>query len=189
MTWRMRFIEIDGKRHDVPCCHSCPCYDNGDDGWGCKCKHPDGDGVSAEHGGGWWRDEENFGPNCPLREKPEPVEGGVVYPCGVETVFFGPLDSEKEIVIPEDCLLRSDDLLSCPFCGGEAKLWFTTLPDSIPKKYIECTMCGIRTKDYPGTKADAHLVEYWNGRKEGRVDVDSLAECEYNRLTFRTGEW
>ena len=97
----MRFIEIDGKRHDVPCCYSCPCYDNGDDGWGCRCKHPDGDGVSAEHGGGWWRGEENFGPNCPLREKPELAEGGVVDPCGIEMFFLSPLDSEKEIVIPE----------------------------------------------------------------------------------------
>lgn len=96
----MKFIEIDGKRHDVPCCYTCPCYDNGDDGWGCRCKHPDGDRVSAEHGGGWWRDEENFGPNCPLREKPELADGGVADPCGIE-IFLGPLDSEKEIVIPE----------------------------------------------------------------------------------------
>lgn len=99
----MRFIEIDGKRHDVPCCHSCPCYDNGDDGWGCKCKHPDGDGASAEHGGGWRRDEENFGPNCPLREKPELAEDGVIDPSKAGDVYLDPPGSneEKEIVIPE----------------------------------------------------------------------------------------
>lgn len=102
----MRYIEIDGRRYDVPCCYNCPCYDEEDSRyWEC-CKHPDGDGISAIGGGIWYDDksDKRYGPECPLREKPEPVEGGVVDPCGIEMVFLGPLDNGKEIVIPEHIL-------------------------------------------------------------------------------------
>lgn len=101
----MRHIEIDGKRHDVPCCNNCPCYDGGDNRYGECCKHPDGDGISANSGGIWYDDESDmrYGPKCPLRTKPELAEGGVIDPSKAGDVYLDPPGSneEKEIVIPE----------------------------------------------------------------------------------------
>ena len=101
----MRFIEIDGKRYDVPNCGNCLFYDGGDgDYYGESCTHPDGDGVCARWGGscenGHWN---SYGPNCPLRMKPELAEGGVVDPSKAGAIYLDPPGSneEGEIVIPE----------------------------------------------------------------------------------------
>lgn len=69
----MRFIEIDGKRYDVPDCGSCLFYDGGDgDYYGESCTHPDGDGVCARWGGSCENGHrKSYGPKCPLREAPK----------------------------------------------------------------------------------------------------------------------
>ena len=101
----MRFIEIDGKRYDVPDCGSCLFYDGGDgDYYGESCTHPDGDGVCAKWGGSCENGHrKSYGPNCPLRTKPELAEGGVVDPSKTGAIYLDPPGSneEKEIVIPE----------------------------------------------------------------------------------------
>lgn len=74
----MRFIEIDGKRHVVPRCAECSCYDEGDDYYREEgCKHPDGDGVCAKGGGRRFGDPESYGPHCPLREVPKLNPGSI----------------------------------------------------------------------------------------------------------------
>lgn len=71
-------------------------------------------------------------------------------------------------IIPEDCPLRSDDLLSCPFCGGEAEI-FTFTSEGSPKECVRCKECGISTGWFFGTGNDKHLAEIWNRRtKEGK---------------------
>lgn len=101
----MRYIEIDGKRYDVPDCGSCLFYDGGDgDYYGESCTHPDGDGVCARWGGSCENGHrKSYGPNCPLRTKPELAEGGVIDPSKAGDVYLDPPGSneEKEIVIPE----------------------------------------------------------------------------------------
>ena len=88
----MRFIEIDGKRYDVAGCRDCPMFVNRMD-----------EGLCAYPGHKRLFEVPRTGCKsyCPLRERPELAEGGVVDPCGTEMFFLGPLDSEKEIVIPE----------------------------------------------------------------------------------------
>lgn len=101
----MRFIEIDGKRYDVPSCGSCLFYDGGDgDYYGESCTHPDGDGVCARWGGSCENGHrKRYGPNCPLRTKPELAESGVIDLSKAGDVYLDPPGSneEKEIVIPE----------------------------------------------------------------------------------------
>ena len=60
----MRFIEIDGIRVNVERCIQCPCYDDGDAGWGCQCKHPVFEGEPC-NGYDAFR---TVMPFCPLRE-------------------------------------------------------------------------------------------------------------------------
>lgn len=75
----MRYIEIDGKRYNVPKCYECPCYDEGNDYDRYEyCRHPEG-GRCAKGGGLYLKDEEKmYGLDCPLREvpkfDPEPLE-------------------------------------------------------------------------------------------------------------------
>lgn len=88
----MKFTEIDGKRYDVAGCRDCPMFVNRmDEG---LCAYPGHKRLFEIPRTGCKSD-------CPLREKPELAEGGVVEPCGIEMFFLDPLDCEKEIVIPE----------------------------------------------------------------------------------------
>lgn len=74
----MRFIEIDGKRYDVPNCYKCPCYDSADDdGFGHTCKHPKGNGMAVQWNMMVEPDERNYGYKCPLREVPK-LDPGVL---------------------------------------------------------------------------------------------------------------
>lgn len=118
----MRFIEIDGKRYDVPNCYKCPCYDSADDdGFGHTCKHPDGNGMAVQWNMGYYADERNYGFKCPLRKKPELAEGGVIDPSKAGGVYLDPPGSneEREIVIPEWVHIRLEkEILGCliAFC-------------------------------------------------------------------------
>lgn len=99
----MRYIEIDGKKYDVPGCWACPCYSEGNDYDRYEeCRHPVG-AVCAWCGGRDGKGEEVYGHSCPLRTKPELAEGGVVDPSKAGDVYLNPPggNEEKEIVIPE----------------------------------------------------------------------------------------
>ena len=53
-----------------------------------------------------------------------------------------------------------EELRKCPFCGGEAEMFF----DVPYASYVECLKCGSRTK-ICYTKAEA--IAAWNRRVEG----------------------
>ena len=99
----MRFTEIDGLWYAVRCCDDCPFFN---DGAGFEylhtCQHPAWD--RKEHMTiSEFKTNEMYDELCPLGDS-KMAEGGVVDPCGTEMFFLSPLDSEKEIVIPEHIL-------------------------------------------------------------------------------------
>lgn len=62
-----------------------------------------------------------------------------------------------------------EELKTCPFCGGEAKLR-TSVEDRTPVAWVACDTCGARTKmqadgDYNGRNVFT-AVERWNRRVE-----------------------
>lgn len=69
----------------------------------------------------------------------------------------------KENVVPVDCPLRSDDLLPCPFCGGEAKK-ITLRSENSSKECVRCTECNTQTAWSFGIGNDDHLAGIWNRR-------------------------
>ena len=99
----MKFTEIDGLRYAVRCCDDCPFFNNGAGfEYLHTCQHPAWD--RKEHMTiSEFKTHEMYDELCPLGDS-KLAEGGVTDPCGTEMVFFGPLDSEKEIVISEHIL-------------------------------------------------------------------------------------
>ena len=63
----MRFIEIDGIKRNVNYCVQCPCYDDGDCGYGCHCQHPAIGYKPCDE----WATYDMVMPFCPLREAVE----------------------------------------------------------------------------------------------------------------------
>lgn len=117
----MRFMEIDGKKYDVPGCWACPCYSEGNDYDRYEeCRHPVG-AVCATGGGRDGKGEEVYGHSCPLRTKPELAEGGVIDPSKAGDVYLDPPGSneDREIVIPEWVHIHLEkEILGCliAFC-------------------------------------------------------------------------
>lgn len=64
----------------------------------------------------------------------------------------------------DDCPLKSDDLLPCPFCGGEAEK-FTFTSKGHPEECVRCKECGISTGWFFGTGNDKSLAKVWNRRQ------------------------
>lgn len=65
----MRYIEIDGEKIEVHGCEDCPCYDDGDDGYGAECKHPSVSEVwQYKYSLKRYRSGASIGGPCPLRE-------------------------------------------------------------------------------------------------------------------------
>ena len=62
----------------------------------------------------------------------------------------------KEIV---DRMTKTPELLPCPFCRGEAKIKRVT--GSINYRYVKCSSCGARTKEWFGVDV---AVKTWNTR-------------------------
>lgn len=54
---------------------------------------------------------------------------------------------------------KTPELLPCPFCRGEAKIKRVT--GSINYRYVKCSSCGARTKDWFGVDV---AVTNWNTR-------------------------
>ena len=62
--------------------------------------------------------------------------------------------------------MSNKELLSCPFCGGEAFLF----EESEYCIYVECEDCKIAT---PAYDSEAEAIDAWNTR----VDVAKTNEC------------
>ena len=78
-----------------------------------------------------------------------------------------------DVMIPDDCPLRSDDLLPCPFCGGEAEK-FTFTSEGISKECVRCKECGMSTGWFFGTGNDKKLAKVWNRRIENGSGSEHL---------------
>ena len=66
-------------------------------------------------------------------------------------------------------------LLSCPFCGGEAK--YIEDKDFFVSRFVTCTKCGIETRRNYLRKDLA--IKDWNTRKPMERIVDRLQECKF----------
>ena len=78
----------------------------------------------------------------------------------------------------------SENLKSCPFCGGSAKLY--EVRDGQIYYEIWCTHCGVRTEQY---ETEAEAIEKWNHRVERTAKIDfseSVPHCTAceNPLSF-----
>ena len=64
-------------------------------------------------------------------------------------------------------------LLSCPFCGGEAKICDE---DFLKGRFVYCTECGIQTQLYVTGNTIEKAVSDWNTRKPMERIVERLEE-------------
>lgn len=66
---------------------------------------------------------------------------------------------------------KSNELLLCPFCGGEAKIDCYLYFDDFDDWFIRCTSCFCRTRTFK-TKKSAIIT--WNNRKPMERIVERL---------------
>ena len=71
-------------------------------------------------------------------------------------------------------------LLSCPFCGGEAK--YIEDKDFFVSRFVTCTKCGIETRRNYLRKDLA--IKDWNTRKPMERIVEQLEEYEEEARQF-----
>lgn len=75
---------------------------------------------------------------------------------------------------------KSNRLLSCPFCGGEAfvdthKFWDEKAKDFTVQTYgVACHQCGSKSWQHCRTEEDA--IKHWNTRKPMERIVEQLEE-------------
>jgi hypothetical protein len=89
----------------------------------------------------------------------------------------------------------SSELLSCPFCGGKAKI--REIDRVFWDRCIECTVCYCKTGEYNNVDHTAQMIAAWNRRSgSGRLSpagdvvgvlVDALEHClrEHGGYTIR----
>ena len=65
-----------------------------------------------------------------------------------------------------------NELLNCPFCGGEAK--YMEIKDFFISRFVTCTKCGIETPRNCLNRKDA--IKRWNTRKPMDNIVEKLEE-------------
>ena len=65
-----------------------------------------------------------------------------------------------------------NELLNCPFCGGEAK--YMEIKDFFISRFVTCTKCGIETPRNCLNRKDA--IKRWNTRKPMANIVEKLEE-------------
>lgn len=66
----------------------------------------------------------------------------------------------------------SDELKSCPFCGGEAEM----REGSSTKPYIRCKRCGCRTGS---SRYRGNLAKAWNARADATDEQFAMAVYEW----------
>lgn len=59
-------------------------------------------------------------------------------------------------------VIRKPNILPCPFCGHEVKVFTHAIVDN-PAFSIECPACGAVTMEFPDFLT---LLKYWNERVE-----------------------
>lgn len=74
----------------------------------------------------------------------------------------------------------TDELLPCPFCGGEAELWHNSTWDYVAR----CTSCKARTRQHHDNCVGAIIA--WNTRTERtcRMTLDASGD----RITSTNGD-
>ena len=87
---------------------------------------------------------------------------------------------------------KTNSLLNCPFCGGEAKI-DKTITNTVS---VECTVCHASSRMILCTEGDIEqkAIEAWNTRKPLERIVERL-EYEYHEIdkckkeSYEDGEW
>ena len=87
----------------------------------------------------------------------------------------------------------NNELLPCPFCGGEAKTWNTPhvggLHDCVVLDAfgvaVECSKCGITTRGY---FQESEAIEAWNTRAERTCNMRFLWDDYEDGLCFDCSE-
>ena len=69
---------------------------------------------------------------------------------------------------------KTNSLLNCPFCGGEARFFQMGITKNIRLGYIKCTECGLRLEQENCTEDFA--TAQWNTRKPMERIVERLEE-------------
>lgn len=69
---------------------------------------------------------------------------------------------------------KTNSLLNCPFCGGEARFFQMSITKNIRLGYIKCTECGLRLEQENCTEDFA--TAQWNTRKPMERIVERLEE-------------
>lgn len=89
----------------------------------------------------------------------------------------------------KESVKKSPDLLSCPFCGGEAKLRKGFDFDDDVYYWVECKKCFLKSFNSPNSKM---AVEKWNTRKPVDAVLARLEEIkntppelQYRALTLQ----
>lgn len=134
----MKFI-IDIPEKDVQGCYNCPFnYDF------IACVAPNGPGYV---------DIDDYLGNSFITTRPE----------GCPLI---PVVPDQEEMDRNNSEQMSDELLPCPFCGGEAEIVHT--PKVIPYEpwWIRCSFCEATTPKYKSETAKADAIAAWNRRAE-----------------------
>jgi Lar family restriction alleviation protein len=69
---------------------------------------------------------------------------------------------------------KSNRLLSCPFCGGEAELFHDE--QFIHHAFVFCTKCEAQTRLYANGNMTEKAIKDWNTRKPMERIVEQLEE-------------
>ena len=80
----------------------------------------------------------------------------------------------------------SDDLLPCPFCGGEAEVHEEQIHMEGSKYRTRCTVCYVQTDYYDGP-ATPQLVSDWNRRVWIDPEAYQAVKDQRNDLHYRLG--
>lgn len=149
----MKFIEIDGLRYEVRCCDDCPFFNNGAsfEYWH-TCQHPAWDRMEymtiSE-----FKTHEMHDKLCPLRDS-KPGEGGVIDPTEAGVVSLGPLNNEKEIVIPEHIM----EVLGSLKVENEKPRRTMVMDDEQKVAMIECEVMERTLSDMADLAEDIELA-------------------------------
>ena len=61
-------------------------------------------------------------------------------------------------------MTATDELLPCPFCGGEARVRHLTTAGVRTHSMVECTNCHVKTDYYVHEFGERNVAKIWNRR-------------------------